>query len=635
MISRKTLGLALMVMSLAVVGCDDEADPAGLGELPADPEVFSDDFASDVSFQAFDGSKLDAVSVDASVARSGNSSLRVTVPAPGDPSGSYAGGAVVATSPRSFTRYDALTFWARASTPVTLDAVGFGNDNSADSHYTTEVNDLSLSTEWTKFVVPIPFPRMLQEEDGLFFFAEGPEGEEGYDIWFDDIRFESSGVVADPRPVMPSQTLTMEVGSSTDLSDLAVTFDVDGMEMEVGAGPGYFTFFSSNRNVATVSPEGSVTVVGEGMAAITALLSLTRVSGELTVSTSTAPTEDGPTPTQDAANVISLFSDAYDDVTVDTWSAVWDQADLEDTSIGGGAAKLYTNLVFAGIEFTSETIDATAMERFRMDIWTPDPSASSTFKVKLVDFGADGAFDGGDDTEHELSFTATSEPALETGAWVTIDVPLDDFANMTSREHIAQLIISGDPNTVYVDNVMFYRGGPPPTEPLTAAPTPTEDAADVISLFSNAYTDETVDTWSAVWDDADQADVQVDGDDAKLYTNLVFAGIEFTSQPIDATGMDRFRMDIWTPDPSADPAAFKVKLVDFGADGAFDGGDDTEHELSFTAGSTPALRTGTWVTLDVPLDDFAGMTSRGHIAQLIISGDPNTVYVDNVYFYAS
>ena len=104
------------------------------------------------------------------------------------------------------------------------------------------------------------------------------------------------------------------------------------------------------------------------------------------------------------------------------------------------------------------------------------------------------------------------------------------------------------------------------------------------------------------------------------------------SAPVDASEMTHFHMDLWTPDATADPAAFKVKLVDFGADGAYDGGDDVEHELTFTAATTPALETGTWVSLDIPLSDFTGLTTRGAIAQLIISGDPNTVYVDNIYF---
>ena len=339
------------------------------------------------------------------------------------------------------------------------------------------------------------------------------------------------------------------------------------------------------------------------------------------------PESPAPTPLWDAETTISLYSDAYDNVPVDTWSADWDVADVEHIAIQGDSTLRYTNLSYAGIEMGSNPIDATEMTHFRMDIWTPDFIADSTvFRVKLVDFGPDGSYAGGDDTEHELTFMA---PTLVTGSWVSLDIPLQDFANLAERAHIAQLIISGDPNTVYVDNIMFYTATMPAV-PEVAAPTPTQDAESVISLFSNAYTDVTVDTWSAVWDVADVEDIQIEGDDAKLYTNLSYAGIEFTSETIDATGMSHFHMDIWTPDLITDSTAFKIKLVDFGADGAWSGGDDTEHELTFMA---PVLVAETWVSLDMSLSDFVNMTAREHLAQLIISGDPNTVYVDNVYLY--
>jgi len=61
------------------------------------------------------------------------------------------------------------------------------------------------------------------------------------------------------------------------------------------------------------------------------------------------------------------------------------------------------------------------------------------------------------------------------------------------------------------------------------------------------------------------------GDDVKLYTNLNFNVLKFASQTIDATQMTHFHMDIWTPNSTTPPAAFKVLLVDFGANGVFGG----------------------------------------------------------------
>jgi hypothetical protein len=145
-------------------------------------------------------------------------------------------------------------------------------------------------------------------------------------------------------------------------------------------------------------------------------------------------------------------------VAVDTWSAGWDQADVSDVQIAGNATKKYANLVFAGIEFISTRVNATSMTHFRLDIWTPDATtAASVFRVKLVDFGANGAFGGGDDVEHELSFTPTSTPALATGSWITLDIPLSQFAGLTTRGNLAQLIISGTPRTMFVDNVLFHK----------------------------------------------------------------------------------------------------------------------------------------------------------------------------------
>jgi len=186
---------------------------------------------------------------------------------------------------------------------------------------------------------------------------------------------------------------------------------------------------------------------------------------------------------------------------------------------------------------------------------------------------------------------------------------------------------------VYFDNITFSERLIP-AGPEQPAPTPLHAASGVISLFSNAYSNVTVNTWSAAWDQAEVSNVQIQGNDAKLYTNLTYAGIEFTAPTIDATEMTHFHMDIWTHDPTAAPAEFSIKLVDFGANGVWNGGgDDVEHELTFTAASTPALVSDAWVSFDLPLADFTGLVTTGHLAQLVLTSDPNSVYVDNVYFH--
>ena len=90
-------------------------------------------------------------------------------------------------------------------------------------------------------------------------------------------------------------------------------------------------------------------------------------------------------------------------------------------------------------------------------------------------------------------------PALTNGSWYSIDIPLSDFTGLTGRSALAQYVIGMNPSggTVYLDNFYFYDDPsappppppppPPPTIPTVSAPTPTQAAADVISLFSNAH----------------------------------------------------------------------------------------------------------------------------------------------------
>ncbi len=338
----------------------------------------------------------------------------------------------------------------------------------------------------------------------------------------------------------------------------------------------------------------------------------------------TEPTEAAPTPPQAAADVISLFSDAYSDVNVDSWRTDWSAAAYEEVTVAGNPAKKYSGLDFVGIETTSNPVDASGMTHFRMDVWSAD---FTSFGVKLVDFGADGAFGGGDDVEHQVDINMPAQ-----GTWVSLDIPLSDFTGLTTRSSIAQYILVGQPTgatTVWVDNMYFYNegGGVAPTEPTEAAPTPPQAAGDVISLFSDAYSDVNVDFWRTDWSAATYEEVTVAGNAAKKYSGLDFVGIETTSNPVDASGMTHFRMDVW----SADFTSFGVKLVDFGADGAFGGGDDVEHQVDI---DMPAQ--GEWVSLDIPLSDFTELTTRSNIAQYILVGRPagaTTVWVDNMYFY--
>ncbi len=347
---------------------------------------------------------------------------------------------------------------------------------------------------------------------------------------------------------------------------------------------------------------------------------------EDTVSVTVINLNEAPTPSIPAGNVISMFSDAYTNVPVDTWRTSWSAATLDEVAINGDAIKRYNSLDFVGIETVNSQINATGMTHFHTDVWS---SNFTQFSVKLVDFGANGTYDGpgnGDDVEHTVTVNAPAQ-----GEWVSLDIPLSDFTNLTTRAHISQLIYVAIPSgstTVYIDNVFFYNQQ---ATPVTAAPTPNLPAGNVISMFSDAYTNVAVDTWRTSWSSATLNDIVITGNQVKRYSSLAFVGIEtIVGGTINASTMTHFHTDVW----SSDFTAFRVKLVDLGANGVYDGpgvADDVEHEVSFTL---PAQ--GQWVSLDIPLADFTNLITKGHIGQLIYSGTPSgntTVYVDNVYFH--
>lgn len=614
--------LLLLGLSACVDRDFDLLEPA---DFPSTSAVFKEFGVNGLIFEPFQGASLTAYRFATDQAFRGSNSIGFDIPNPG----SFAGGAAIDPVGRNLTSYNALSFWARSSNPGTIDVMGLANDNTGTSKYQTEVaGQISVDQIWTRFYLPIVNPSRLTREKGMFWFAEGAENGSGYQIWLDEVEFVNTPAVANPRPTIPTQQIIVEQGAFLDVSGLTVTYDVNGTDMVVSSLPGNFDFESSDPEVARVTETGEVEYVGSGTAEITASVAGAEADGVITVVVTGPPNGAAPTPTRAGSEVTSLFSDVYDDIAVDTWSTVWDNADVEDIQIDGDNVKRYTNSVFAGVETFGEPIDATTREGFHIDLWLNDPT---DFRLKLVNF------DGPNVSESEIFLSETSMPGLRVGQWNSLDIPFTAFpGGFPARNSVSQMIFSGPNATFYIDNVYYYGEieVEAPEEPAEAAPTPTYAEGDAVSLFSNAYTDIPVATFSTPWDNANVEDVQVAGDDAKKYTALQFAGIE-TAGTADVSAMTSFRMDIWTPDP-VEGARFQIRIVDFGPDGVFGGGDDTADNFVIDPTTTPALRSGEWVTIDVPLTSWPGLTGTSNIAQFVLEDlnrTMSTVYVDNIVFH--
>ncbi|HRJ53638.1 MAG TPA: glycoside hydrolase family 16 protein [Candidatus Thiothrix moscowensis] len=353
------------------------------------------------------------------------------------------------------------------------------------------------------------------------------------------------------------------------------------------------------------------------------------------------PATAAPAPTLPASDVISIFSNTYSPIGDVDYNPQWGQSTVYSTlSIESNDTIKLTSLNYQGLDFSKNVQDLSAMTTLHMDFWTPDEvSTGAKFKVKLVDFGANGVYQGGDDSEHELVFDANSSPALTKGGWVNFEIPLTQFSDLAAKAHMAQLVFSGADglSTVYLDNIYFSNqggtgGGDAPT---TAAPAPTLSASNVISIFSDAYTSIAEVNTNPSWGQSTVvSNESVLGNNMLKYASLNYQGTDFAANPQDLSAMKTLHLDVWTPVNLAAGAKFKVKLVNFGTDRVYQGGDDSEHELTFTVSTTPKLIAGNWSSFAIPLSSFTGMTNKTAVAQLVISGADglNTIYLDNIYF---
>ena len=458
MTQRTPVRIALVLAALvaAASGCSRNSPTE---PWPPDPIVFREtvDFGlHQIEFKAFGGSKYDALSIDSTEKYSGNVSLKFTVPAPGDPSGGYAGGAFVASQARSLASFNALSFYVKASRATILAEAGFGNDNTGTSKYVAWRTSIPMTTEWTRVLIPIPLAAKLNFERGMFYVSEGPQGGTGLTFWVDEVTFVNDPSISNPNPGLSSQALSTVVGASVDLSGTTrTTFTIGAANVTVSHMPGYFSFTSSEPTVATVL-NGAIQVVGTGSTTITAMLGAQNATGSVTLNASAPPALAAPTPGLPSSDVISIFSNAYTNIPAVNWRSFGSaSAQYSSLTIGGNDTKAYTGLAngYVGIEFKSPVVNATSMTHFHMDVWM---TSGSRLLVKLVDFGANGIY-GADDTSHELTFNDVSTPPYALGSWVSLDLPFTSFTGLTNRAHLAQLILSGDTPTVFVDNIYFHK----------------------------------------------------------------------------------------------------------------------------------------------------------------------------------
>jgi hypothetical protein len=449
---------------------------------------------------------------------------------------------------------------------------------------------------------------------------------------------------------------------------------------------GAFTYTSSNTSVATISGD-VVTVVGVGTSIITANQA---PAGSYTAGTTSAslvvsyppPTTAATTPTKNASDVISLYSDAYTNVSGTDWFPNWGQSTVvSDVLIATNNTKKYEYLNYQGVQFASP-VNAASMSNLHMDIWTPNCTAFDVFLINTSPA-----------VEQKVTLTPTSS------GWNSFDILLSQY-NLIALNNIGQMKLVGTPSgtsTVYIDNIYFWKSASAPTlsgfsvpaqllgaapftltpptsnstgaftytssntsvatisgnvvtvvgvgtsiitanqapagsyiagttsaalvvsypPPTTAATTPTRSAANVISLFSDAYTNVAGTDWFPYWGQSTVvSDVSIATNNTKKYEYLNYQGVQFAS-PVNAASMSNLHMDIWTPNCTA----FEVFLI------------NTSPAVEQKVTLTPTL--SGWNSFDILLSQY-NLIALNNIGQMKLVGTPSgtsTVYLDNIYFW--
>ena len=392
----------ILLVALIAFGCSRDELELPDATFPNTAEIFTDIPVSltdefFISFDPAEGANTNGFGVDENDAFEGTTSIRIDVPSPTDPDGSFIGGIFKDRGKgRNLTEYNALTFWGKASTSATIGVLGFGADFETDTYVAT-LNDVGFTTGWKKYVIPIPDPSKLVQEKGMFVFSAGTQSTAGlgYTFWLDDMKFEYLSSIAQRE----SRAL-----------DLQVIYNVDGTDVAVNAAAAYFD--PSDFDFAPTPPA------------------------------------------RDASNVVSIFSDAYTNVQVDNYNGFFQFATTLGGAIDIAGENLisYTDLNFVSINmFNSPNVDASDMTHLHLDVNIRETVDAGDFiRLEIIND------DGGATTSAGVALG--SYRTLVGGEWLQFDIPISDFPGLqTDDVDLIFFVSDATISNIYVDNVYFYR----------------------------------------------------------------------------------------------------------------------------------------------------------------------------------
>tara|TARA_R110002049_G_scaffold150890_3_gene314173 strand:+ start:9248 stop:10855 length:1608 start_codon:yes stop_codon:yes gene_type:complete len=206
------------------------------------------------------------------------------------------------------------------------------------------------------------------------------------------------------------------------------------------------------------------------------------------------PATAAPTPPNRAsADVLSVYSDAYTDITIDDFDFGLCGASpaVTEVTIAGNLTQNYLGTGCQGIDIQNNRIDASAFTNLHFDFYTDETNlVGKVFNIKLVDWAGNPTEAGSSGLE--VNFNDGS--GLIGGSWVSVDVNITATGPMVSgnltRSDIAQIHITSNLSNAWYDNLYLYKGTPLSTDDFDTQsfslyPNPTQDSWNVKSKSEN------------------------------------------------------------------------------------------------------------------------------------------------------
>lgn len=174
------------------------------------------------------------------------------------------------------------------------------------------------------------------------------------------------------------------------------------------------------------------------------------------------PSIAAPTPpSRPATDVVSIFSDAYNNIAIDIFDAGWcgGAATTLVQIEGNNTLQKNPGIVCHGIDFQSNRQDLTDFTHVHFDFYITDTDlVGDVFNLKLVNFNGGNS----ESSALEVNINGGTIPQLVANQWVSVDVPITAlggvvFGNL-ARNDVAQIgITTAMVTNVWYDNIYLHK----------------------------------------------------------------------------------------------------------------------------------------------------------------------------------